>query len=221
MNRKLMLPGIILVALFVILSAGCTSSSNPSTGTTVQTTAPLATTPGGMAAPLAGDQVSYTNAASGISLSVPVAWTKDEPGTFAMRNYGTSTKNIVNFYLPGTSTYGLSIDVDPSYTGNLEDYFNHAIVALQSSYSAEGMQWKSTGTYFQLQISGNKAYRADYSINEVNNNIPKATGSIIFTQVNGMVYVFTYSGNSVDNIVPMLKTITINPVPAGTTVSRV
>jgi hypothetical protein len=221
MNRKLMLPGIILVALFVILSAGCTSSSNPIAGTTVQTTAPLATTPAGMAAPLAGDQVSYTNAASGISLSVPSSWTKDEPGTFALRDYGTNTQNIVNFYLTGTSTYALSIDVDPSYTGNLEDYFNHAIVSLQSSYSAKGMQWKSTGTYFQLQISGNKAYRADYSINEVNNNIPKATGSIIFTQVNGMVYVFTYSGNSIDNIVPMLKTITINPMPAGTTVSRV
>lgn len=222
MNRNILLTGIILVVFSMIAVSGCTSSPGP--GTTVQTIATPATTSSASSsgsAQYAPISSSYINTANGISFSYPSSWVKVENDTFGVQDYGRNTENIVNFYVPGTNHFAFSVDIDHGYSGNLEDYFNTAIVALQNAYSLKQKQWTSTSSYFQLQISGNKAYRNDFAILNKGNNIPIETGSIIFTQVNGNVYIFTYSGDSVNDIVPMLKTITINPSPEDTTRSRV
>jgi hypothetical protein len=228
----LIIYGLIFVILCIIVSTGCisppdSSASKPAQNITPPAVATIATTPV-ITTPLvlvttitplpsASTLSSYTNNAYGISLSYPSEWSYNEPGTWAVRNYGNYTLNIVNFYVHGTNNYTLSIDTDPGYSGNLEDYFERAVVALQNTYIQENLVWDETGTSNQMLISGNNAYRIDYAIGRFGYSKPIATGVQIYTIVNGNVYIFTYVGVINDQTLAMMKSITINPI---TTMSR-
>ncbi|MGA2162474.1 MAG: hypothetical protein ABSG28_09835 [Methanoregula sp.] len=237
MKRKiLILPCLILIVICVVVSTGCISGTKSSTSNPAQTVAPsaganIATTPATTTPivlvtavtpqPSASTLSSYTNNPYGISLSYPSEWSYNEPGTWGVRDYGRNTLNIVNFYAPGTSNYTLSIDTDPGYSGNLEDYFNKAVVALQNTYTQENLAWDETGASYQMQISGNKAYRIDYVLEKYGYSKPIATGVQFYTIVNGNVYIFTYVGVSNDESLAMVKSITLNPTSPVTTMSRI
>ena len=122
---------VILIAC--ILLSGCTSSS-VSEYTPTATATPVPTSPTIIATALATPVATvtttglktYMNTEYGIALSYPGDWEVQEPDSLALRDYGRSTINIVNFYSPGQNIYAVfSVDIDPTSATDLESYYNH------------------------------------------------------------------------------------------------
>jgi len=145
-------------------------------------------------------------------MSYPADWQVQEiepVNCWALRDYGKSTCNIVNFFSPNAAdgTYHtFSIDVDTPTTSTPENYFNQATGALENSYP--GLQ--VVKTYFQLKISGNNAYELSFRKGNYDNS-PPAVEVITFTG-NNVPYIFTY--NSLEDPVfqQMLKSVQITTV---------
>lgn len=213
---------IILIFVFVIIVAGCTSNATNSQNTppqstpvtpaitpiqTFQTNEQKATTQTITNIP---DITMSASLPYGITVFYPQDWTMEETSNTSMRDYGRNTINIANFYSPDItlersknampnpdlSTYTtLSIDIDPEPTKDFEQYFNLAVLALQKYYP----YFDITKHNYQLNISvtdthpGYKSYQLDF-------DTYAKRGTYIFTNVDGTVYIFAF-----DNPTPYSK----------------
>ena len=126
---------VVLVAVSVLFT-GCTQPAGQQT--------PLATgSPGGNSGQGTPAPVSTNVSASlpyGVTISVPADWTRQDVLTSGVRDYGTTTVNIANFYSPGAipgdqaSYIALSVDVDQNPGADFEKYFNNATLAVGKTY---------------------------------------------------------------------------------------
>lgn len=227
MDKKGFFPGsCILIIICCLLLSGCTSStSSETTPTATATPVPTQTTlvATATATPVATVTTTglktYKNAEYGITMSYPDDWEVQEPDSLAMRDYGKSTINIVNFYSPGQDTYAVfSVDIDPTSATDLESYYNHAVLALQSYYP----HWTMTKHNAQLVVSEDKAYRIDYKV-EHEDSIKYDYAYQVYTIADKTPYIFTYQvqnipqGNNVyndylDESQDMVKSVVITPV---------
>ena len=208
--------GIVVVVLVTVsvLFTGCTQPAGQQT--------PLATvSPGGTAGQGAPAPVSTNVSASlpyGVTISVPADWTRQDVLTGGVRDYGTTTVNIANFYSPDAipgdqaSYIALSVDVDQNPGADFEKYFNNATLAVGKTY---GVPLLTDAHSYTITISGYKSYELDFQTAEVK-------GTYIFTSTENGMYIFAFK---VPNkplavqafqgaIVDMYKSIRINPPTA-------
>jgi hypothetical protein len=173
---------VVMLVAVSVLFAGCTRP----TSTTIPplTGSPSATTVQGTPAP-AGTWVS-SSLPYGVTISVPADWTKQDLSTSGLRDYGTTTVNIANFYSPiailgdPASYTSLSVDVDPKPGSDFEKYFNDATIAVGKTYG-EQMEAHS----YTIPISGYKSYELIFQTAEVK-------GSYIFTSTENGIYIFAF-----------------------------
>jgi hypothetical protein len=205
--------GIAVVVLVTVsvLFTGCTQSARQQT--------PLATsTPGGTTGQGTPAPASSNVSASlpyGVTISVPADWTRQDVLTSGVRDYGTTTVNIANFYspyaIPGdpASYIALSVDVDQDPGADFEKYFNNATLAVGKTYG-EPIQMEAHS--YTITISGYKSYELDFLTAEVK-------GTYIFTSTENGMYIFAFKVPNKrlavqafqEEIVDMYKSIRINP----------
>lgn len=176
--------GVIVLLVLAVLFTGCTQSSSSTAVTTAPATgqgqkAPVQTT----IAPMNIASLSY-----GVSISYPNDWERQDVLTSGARDYGRNTLNIATFYspdeIPGdTSSYNsLSIDLDQNVSGDFDQYFNKATLAVGKTY---GTQMEAHS--YALKIDGYDSYELDFQYGDVK-------GSYIFTNADGSVYIFAFKG---------------------------
>ncbi len=180
---------VVLVAVSVLIT-GCTSptaqripavTESPA-GTPVQ--GPGGTT--STTAPPGAEVIS--SLPYGVTISVPADWTRQDVLKSGVRDYGTSTLNIANFYSPyailgdRSSYITLSVDIDQDPGKDFEKYFNNATIAVQETY--EVLTRVEIHSY-TLKISGYKSYELDFQTREVK-------GTYIFTSTKNGIYIFTF-----------------------------
>ena len=126
----------------------------------------------------------------GVNISVPADWTRQDVLTSGVRDYGTTTVNIANFYSPDTipgdkASYNtLSIDIDQNPGADFEMYFNNATLALEKTY---GTPLGVSAHSYTITISGYKSYEVDFQSSEVK-------GTYIFTSTENGMYIFAFKG---------------------------
>jgi hypothetical protein len=184
--------GIAVVVLVVItaLFTGCTSPTDQkipeATGSPVVTPGQGAPAPASTPVP-ANTDVS-TSLPYGVTISVPADWTRQDILTSGVRDYGTTTLNIANFYSPNAisgdlSSYtSLSVDVDQNPGADFEKYFNNATLAVGKTY---GVPTQIEAHSYTLPISGYKSYELDFQTAEVK-------GTYIFTSTENGMYIFAF-----------------------------
>jgi len=134
---------------------------------------------------------TYSNAGYGLTIRYPETWTYDEPGQLALRDYGRTTLNIVNFYTPSSRGYSVfSVDIDSPPGIEIEDYFNKAVLSHQEYY---GSGWDITKHNYQAGISGWPGYRLDYMI-ESKAHADNELGIQVYVYVGNTPYIFTFKG---------------------------
>jgi hypothetical protein len=201
---------VVLVAVSVLF-AGCTQPAGPQT--------PLATgSPGGNSVQVAPAPVNTkvsTSLPYGVTISVPADWTRQDVLTGGVRDYGTTTVNIANFYSPDAipgdraSYIALSIDVDQNPGADFEKYFNNATLAVGMTY---GVPIQMEAHSYTITISGYKSYELDFQTAEVK-------GTYIFTSTENGMYIFSFRVPDKPlavqafqkEIVDIYKSIRINP----------
>ena len=180
---------VVLVAVFVLFS-GCTSTTDQQIpavtdppggtpgqgpGTTTSTPAPAGT--------VVNSSLPY-----GVTISVPADWTRQDVIAVGVRDYGTATENIANFYSPPallddrSSYITLSVDFDRIPERDFEKYFNNATVAVQNTTGALTHVEIHSST---LKIAGYKSYKLDFLTEQVK-------GTYIFTSTEYGMYIFTF-----------------------------
>ena len=180
--------GIAVVALVAVsvLFTGCIQPAGQQTP--LATGSPGVTTGQGVPAP-----VSTKVSASllyGVTISVPADWTRQDVLTSGVRDYGTTTVNIANFYSPDTipgdkASYNtLGIDIDQTPGADFEKYFNNATLALEKIY---GTPMGVSAHSYTITISGYKSYEVDFQSSEVK-------GTYIFTSTENGIYIFAFRG---------------------------
>jgi hypothetical protein len=205
---------VVMLVAVAVLFTGCTQPAGQQT--------PLATgPPGGNSGQGAPAPVSTNVSASlpyGVTISVPADWTRQDVLTGGVRDYGTTTVNIANFYSPDAipgdqaSYIALSVDVDQNPGADFEKYFNNATLAVGKTY---GVPLLTDAHSYTITISGYKSYELDFQTAEVK-------GTYIFTSTENGMYIFAFK---VPNkplavqafqgaIVDMYKSIRINPPTA-------
>jgi hypothetical protein len=193
---------IVLVAVSVLFT-GCTSNSGQGipapvstpalTGTTAQVSTPA---PVGTSAPV-GTNVS-ASLPYGVTISVPSDWTRQDVLKSGVRDYGTTTLNIANFYSPNAisgdqaSYIALSVDVDQDPGADFEKYFNNATLAVAKTY---GDPTTVEAHSYTITISGYKSYELDF-------RTPEVQGTYIFTSTENGMYIFAFK---VPNKPPVVK----------------
>ena len=167
---------VVLVAVSVLF-AGCTTNSGQGVPAPVSRPAPVSTN--------VSASLPY-----GVNISVPADWTRQDVLTSGVRDYGTTTVNIADFYSPDTlpgdkASYNtLSIDIDQNPGADFEKYFNNATLALEKTYGAPlGVSAHS----YTITISGYKSYEVDFQSSEVK-------GTYIFTSTENGIYIFAFRG---------------------------
>jgi hypothetical protein len=202
---------VVLVAVSVIFS-GCTSPTS-------KQIAPQTSSPGVTASQGAPVPVSTMVSASlpyGVTISVPADWTRQDVLTGGVRDYGTTTVNIANFYSPDAipgdraSYIALSIDVDQNPGADFEKYFNNATLAVGMTY---GVPIQMEAHSYTITISGYKSYELDFQTSEVK-------GTYIFTSTENGMYIFAFKVPNKPpavqafqaEIVDIYKSIRINPL---------
>lgn len=204
------------VCLALILCGACAGCAciSPMQKSTVTEQPRLVVTPEPSTARVSPSQAAFgsqtgmttTNLDYGLTLSYPVTWRKEEPGSTEFRDYGRSVINIANFYSPAitsdravaaspnpdTLTYTmLSVDIDPAATSDFERYFNLAVLAVTDAYPAATITKRNV----QLKISvtgtfaGYKSYELDFDTDDMR-------GKYIFTNAGGTVYIFAFRNPS-------------------------
>jgi hypothetical protein len=198
---------VVLVAVSVLF-AGCTTNSGQGAPAPASTPVPVSTP-----AP-----VSSKESASlpyGVTISVPADWTRQDVLTGGVRDYGTTTLNIANFYSPNAipgdkaSYTALGIDVDQDPGADFEKYFNNATLAVAKTY---GEPTTVEAHSYTITISGYKSYELDFQSAEVK-------GTYIFTSTKNGMYIFTFKVPNKPRavqafqteIVDIYKSIGINP----------
>jgi hypothetical protein len=174
---------VVLVAVSVLFS-GCTQPAGQQT--------PLATgSPGVTAGQGAPAPVSTDVSASlpyGVTISVPADWTRQDVLTSGVRDYGTTTVNIANFYSPNAipgdqaSYTSLSVDVDQNPGADFEKYFNNATLAVTKTY---GDPTTVEAHSYTIPISGYKSYELDFQSAE-------EKGTYIFVSTENSMYIFAF-----------------------------
>jgi len=207
---------VVLVAV-AVLFAGCTTNPGQGAAVPVSTSAPV-TTPAPVSTEV-GISLPY-----GVTISVPAGWTRQDVLTSGVRDYGTTTLNIANFYSPDyiagdkESSMSLSVDLDRNPGADFERYFNNATLAVGKTY---GVPTMIEAHSYTIRISGYKSYELDFQTAEVK-------GTYIFTSTENGMYIFAFK---VPNkppavqafqgaIVDMYKSIRINPPVADVTRQR-
>jgi len=181
---------VVLVSVSVLFS-GCSSPTD-------QRIPPVTATPGGTATPGYGGTATGTPAPSstgvsaslpyGVTLTVPADWTRKDVMADGVRDYGTTTLNIANFYspyaIPGdfSSYIVLSVDVDRNPGTDFEGYFNSATIAVQKTYDAHTHAEIHS---FSRKISGYKSYELDLLTGQVKS-------MYLFTSTENGMYIFTF-----------------------------
>ena len=209
---------VIVVVALSVLFAGCTQPAGQP--------APAATTPAAQApAPVAAG--TGTNAVSlpyGVNLSVPADWTQAAPLAPGIRDYGTTTVNVANFFspviVPGKpATYtSFGVDVDQNPGTDFEKYFNTATLAVGKTYS---LPIQNSAQSITLKVSGYKTYELDFQTADVR-------GSYYFTYTGNAMYIFAFKSPNDQatvqaaqgEITDIVKSITINPPNAVVTQHR-
>ena len=178
--------GIAVVVLVVItvLFTGCTSPTDQKI--------PAATgSPGvtaGQGAPVPANTGVSASLPYGVTISVPAGWTRQDVLTSGVRDYGTTTINIANFYspnaIPGDSASytSLSVDVDQNPGADFEKYFNKATLAVTKTY---GDPTTVEAHSYTIPISGYKSYELDFQTGMVK-------GTYIFTSTENGIYIFSF-----------------------------
>jgi hypothetical protein len=186
---------VVLVAVSVLFT-GCTSNSGQGTPAPVSTNVSAS--------------LPYV-----VNISVPADWTRQDVLTSGVRDYGTTTVNIANFYSPDTipgdkASYNtLSIDIDQNPGADFEKYFNNATLAVAKTY---GDPTQVEAHSYTITISGYKSYEVDFQSSEVK-------GTYIFTSTKNGMYIFAFKGPnkplavqaSEGEIVAIYKSIRLNP----------
>jgi len=180
---------VILVGLSVLFT-GCTSPTD-------QRIPAVTESPGGTPGQSSGGTTSTPAPAStevssslpcGVTISVPADWTRQDVMASGVRDYGTTTVNIANFYspyaIPGdrSSYITLSVDIDQNPGTDFEKYFNNVTVAVQKTY--EALTHVEIHSY-SLKISGYKSYELDFQTEQI-----KVT--YIFTSTENGMYIFAF-----------------------------
>jgi hypothetical protein len=176
---------VVLVAVSVLFT-GCTQPTSYRINPPEPTGSPVMTTGQGTPAP-----VSTMVSASlpyGVTISVPADWTRQDPFISGVRDYGTATVNIANFYSPNAivsdpaSYVALNIDVDQNPGADFEKYFNNATIAVGKTY---GVPTQIEAHSYTIQISGYKSYELDFQN-------PEVKGTYIFTSTENGMYIFAF-----------------------------
>ena len=174
---------VVLVAVSVLFT-GCTQPAGQQTP--LATGSPAVTTGQGTPAP-----VSTNVSASlpyGVTIAIPTTWTKQDVLTSGVRDYGTTTVNIANFYSPNAivgdqaSYISLSVDVDQNPGADFEKYYNNATLAVAKTY---GDPTTVEAHSYTITISGYKSYELDFQSAEVK-------GTYIFTSTENGMYIFAF-----------------------------
>ena len=203
-----------LLLILLVIAAGCSTRTQTSPQATV-TGAPVTevTSPVHSAGPEGTTIVSptqtpvqdqvYTDPTYPLNMDYPPGWITNQPGDCALRDYGRTTCNIVNFYSPDNPAYRIfSVDVDPAPGSSLEDYFNTATASL-SRYYAPVSNLRPTSLY---QVSGYKAYRFDFVKPD------KSVEIAVFTITpDNKAYIFTYNALEDADFDTMIKSVNITP----------
>ena len=194
---------IVLVLLCSIMVAGCVSGAGSAKSTTLsasQTEVSVSTSQTLVQAPpivvtTTSNSVPTTTArlSNGVMITYPTNWEKEELSSLALRDYGTTSMNIANFYSPTITVQWMkdsnpdpspyttmSIDVDPNPVSDSDRYFNLATVALQKEYGSIDI----TKHNVMASVSGYKAYELDFDTKDMRR-------SYFFTNVDGIFYIFT------------------------------
>ena len=180
---------VVLVAITVLFT-GCTSPTDskiPAATESPGVTAGQGTPhPASISVP-ANTDVSVS-LPYGVTISVPADWKRQDVLMGGVRDYGTTTENIANFYSPyaipndQSSYVVLSVDVDQSPGTDFEKYFNNATVAVQKTYDV--LTEVEVHSY-TLMISGYKSYELDFQTDQVK-------GTYIFTSTENGMYIFSF-----------------------------
>ena len=174
---------VVLVAVSVLFT-GCIQPAG-------QQTSPATGTPGVTSGQVTPAPVSTNVTASlpyGVAISVPSTWTRQDVLTGGVRDYGTTTVNIANFYSPNAivgdqaSYTTLSVDVDQNPGADFEKYFNNATLAVAKTY---GNPTTVEAHSYTITISGYKSYELDFQSAEVK-------GTYIFTSTENGMYIFAF-----------------------------
>jgi hypothetical protein len=156
---------VVLVAVFVLF-AGCTTQPASQK------------TPGTLSASL-----PY-----GVNMTYPAGWTRQDVLTTGVRDYGTTTLSIANFYspviIPGdqTSYTALSVDVDQNPGTDFEKYFNNATLAITKTY---GDPTRVSAHSYTVTIGGYKTYELDFETADIK-------GTYFFTSTENGMYIFAF-----------------------------
>jgi hypothetical protein len=177
---------VVLVTLSVLFT-GCTTNSGQGTpapvSTSVQVSSPVPVTTPAPAGTVVNSSLPY-----GVTISVPADWTRQDIMAVGVRDYGTATENIANFYSPPalltdrSSYITLSVDFDRIPERDFEKYFNNATVAVQKTTGALTHVEVHSST---LNIAGYKSYKLDFLTEQVK-------GTYIFTSTEYGMYIFTF-----------------------------
>jgi hypothetical protein len=207
---------VVLIAIWVLFT-GCTSPTDQKIP--AATGSPGVTAGQGAPAPASTSVAANTGVSAslpyGVTISVPADWKRQDVLMGGVRDYGTTTENIANFYSPNTipgdqSSYVvLSVDVDQSPGTDFEKYFNNATLAVQKTYDV--LTEVEVHSY-TLMISGYKSYELDFQTDQVK-------GTYIFTSTENGMYIFSFKVQNKrqavqefqSNIVDIYKSIRIHP----------
>ena len=156
----------------------------------------------------------FTNDLYRISMIYPADWEKEELEYLELRDYGQRTINIVNFFSPtrGSNYNTFSVDVDPNCKTDPDDYYNHAILALQTFYGRVVV----TKHMSNWKISDQTAYRIDY-LYYISETKQDQKAIFIVTKLDEDIYIISFRGydyvfdDNLDEAEAMLKSIKITP----------
>lgn len=213
---------VVLVAASVLV-AGCTTQSTGQNATTVTGTPELTASP---APGVTNNGTTNASLLYGVTLAYPDTWTQQNVLTSAVRDYGTYSVNIANFYspnaIPGDSaSYNtLSVDLDQNPGSDFENYFNQATLAVEKTY---GTPLDLSVHSYTLEVSGYKTYELDFQTKTAD-----VKGTYLFTSTENGIYIFAFKGPNKPESVKALqgeieaiiKSITITPTAVGTTPHR-
>ncbi len=213
---------IVLVAVSVLFT-GCTSNSGQGIPAPVSTPA-VTITSAQAGTPATGGTNASESLPYGVTISVPAGWTRQDVFKSGVRDYGTTTLNLANFYSPPAisgdqaSYVTLSVDIDRDPGADFEKYFNNATLAVAKTY---GTPTTVDAHSYTLTISGYKSYELDF-------RTPAVKGTYIFTSTENGMYIFAFKVQNKPQavqvfqgaIVDIYKSIHISPPTVAVTPHR-
>jgi hypothetical protein len=208
---------VVVLVIVSVLFTGCTT--NPGEGAAVPVTTPVP-----VSTPVPASMDRSASLPYGVTISVPADWTRQDVLTSGVRDYGTTTLNIANFYSPAAipgdqaSYVSLNVDVDQDPGADFERYFNNATLAVGKTYGVPSLIEAHSYT---ITISGYKSYELDFQTAEVK-------GTYIFTSTENGMYIFAFKAPNKppavqkfqEAIVDIYKSIRISPPAADVTLHR-